>query len=492
MVGPSLVARVSSFAHPNSRHDEYVSSHPFNSSVELFLPLPDHRRVDEGEILHDVCQLDLSCISFHSHAGNRVYPPAGAHCLASSTLASSGPGEASGESLAGMVTGADADARVMEDGNPLMASPRCYRYRGLLQDLVASDVVECLFRRRGALFCAIQHPGTLDRGDVVCISEAGKLHMALCRDTYETLGITGHSSRCAPKERYNVTVDLLAPSYRPGKPLYDRLQSRLRDVFSSPVELLCVASLPEHLPTCPSATWAPCPLRGETRQLCDLRLPPIGALHARDPGGAAVPMDGVQGGSEGAVNGVKCDEDDARGGNEARMANGESDGWRRVTDSAGASQAMSTGRNTGRLPLGGVASDVRQYPLSLDGDSLTDLLEWVGAVASGAHGKCRVVESAQDPALPIMASSPWAGGPVGAGADVRIIKNENVGREGKGVGTAQASSLPWPMVAAATVDDCYPLPLRWSTIGIPGGGVARRWTGMLACAQILACLDFAR
>lgn len=52
----------------------------------------------------------------------------------------------------------------------------------------------------------------------------GVLRLTLDRDTHEQLGLTGSESHFKPRaSRYNVSVDLRAPSFAPGKKLHERV-----------------------------------------------------------------------------------------------------------------------------------------------------------------------------------------------------------------------------------------------------------------------------
>lgn len=82
--------------------------------------------------------------------------------------------------------------------------------------------------------------GHLDSDDVICIDGRGHLILSLCKETYYDLGLEGRalkssksaSGRAADRrsgeaERFVVLIDLLAPSFEPGKAGYDRIASRL-------------------------------------------------------------------------------------------------------------------------------------------------------------------------------------------------------------------------------------------------------------------------
>lgn len=83
--------------------------------------------------------------------------------------------------------------------------------------------------------------GRLDTDDVFCLDGRGTLHLSLTRDTYQSLGLVGRQSKLAHTssgragdrrsggvERWSVRVDLLSPSFVPGKPGYERTLARLR------------------------------------------------------------------------------------------------------------------------------------------------------------------------------------------------------------------------------------------------------------------------
>ncbi|CAO1616679.1 unnamed protein product [Sympodiomycopsis kandeliae] len=81
--------------------------------------------------------------------------------------------------------------------------------------------------------------GHLDTDDIVCLDGQGTLILNLTKNTYQVLGLTGRPSRFAlgssgrtgdrksgPVERYIVEIPLLDPTFRPGKPGWQRVHDR--------------------------------------------------------------------------------------------------------------------------------------------------------------------------------------------------------------------------------------------------------------------------
>ncbi|CBQ70112.1 conserved hypothetical protein [Sporisorium reilianum SRZ2] len=177
----------------NGRLDRLVDAHPLNRSLELILPLVS----------------EASDESFDSSA---ELPP-----LVDSLI-----------------------ARVEQ----LASSHKSYRARIPLS-LLLDPIFVTAYVRTGSLMALSDVAGTpglsphLD--DSVCIDGQGTLVLSLCKDTYQTLGLTGrasHFSRLAsgragdrtsgPDSRFIVELPLLSPSFVPGKKGYQQALDRLR------------------------------------------------------------------------------------------------------------------------------------------------------------------------------------------------------------------------------------------------------------------------
>ncbi|SPO29895.1 uncharacterized protein UTRI_06172_B [Ustilago trichophora] len=177
-----------------SRLHKLVDAHPFNSSLELILPL--------------------------SLTGSDA------------TSDSSTPLPTSVQSL-------------IQKLRNLASSHKSYRARIPLS-LLLDPIFVTAYLKTGSLV-ALSHPSggapglSPDLQDTVCIDGQGTLVLSLCKDTYQTLGLTGrasHFSRLAsgraadrtsgPDSRFIVELPLLSPSFIPGKKGYQQALDRLR------------------------------------------------------------------------------------------------------------------------------------------------------------------------------------------------------------------------------------------------------------------------
>eukprot|EP00026_Physarum_polycephalum_P012769 Phypoly_transcript_13099.p1 GENE.Phypoly_transcript_13099~~Phypoly_transcript_13099.p1 ORF type:complete len:344 (+),score=62.81 Phypoly_transcript_13099:25-1032(+) len=81
-----------------------------------------------------------------------------------------------------------------------------------------------LYVKKGKLY-VISTSTPLDDSNVTAALFNGKLHLTVNKDTYEQLGLVGSpSSFCQKGQRYNITIDLLKPSFVPGKKFYERVK----------------------------------------------------------------------------------------------------------------------------------------------------------------------------------------------------------------------------------------------------------------------------
>eukprot|EP00850_Spirogloea_muscicola_P015090 SM000113S24046 [mRNA] locus=s113:164681:168907:+ [translate_table: standard] len=138
-MAPRLVARASSFGHPDSRLEALVAGHALNSAAELLLPFP-----------------------------------------------------------------AAASARAFRDVDAMLArllQPACfyYRVRAPLGALLVDDFRAKYFKPSGVgEFLAVSSATAIDGTDAVAITPDGKVHLAVTKDTYQQLGLTGKSSELDP------------------------------------------------------------------------------------------------------------------------------------------------------------------------------------------------------------------------------------------------------------------------------------------------------
>eukprot|EP00743_Colponemidia_sp_Colp-15_P003527 GILK01003805.1.p1 GENE.GILK01003805.1~~GILK01003805.1.p1 ORF type:complete len:375 (-),score=42.92 GILK01003805.1:120-1214(-) len=107
-----------------------------------------------------------------------------------------------------------------------------------LETLCSESFVDSVLK--STRFAALSKGTPIDRTNSVAILRSGSLHLNLERDTYQQLGLVGKPSalKTHKGERYSVSVDMLAPSWRDGKKLYERVQWAFKD-RTEPVSLYC-------------------------------------------------------------------------------------------------------------------------------------------------------------------------------------------------------------------------------------------------------------
>ncbi|GBG77691.1 hypothetical protein CBR_g24137 [Chara braunii] len=159
---PKLVVRASSFRHPNSRHVEYISGHAFNNAIEIFVPcLPTSQSLGPPlEELSSICGDD-----------NFIY--------------------------------------VIKAPISLFINPQ----------FSASYIKNT----EGGSVCALSSCSLIDQSDTVALAPDGKLYLGVTKDTYQRLGLPGKLSNFVGNERYNICIDLRAPSFVPGGTFYDKV-----------------------------------------------------------------------------------------------------------------------------------------------------------------------------------------------------------------------------------------------------------------------------
>ncbi|KAJ3042839.1 Ribonuclease P protein subunit p40 [Rhizophlyctis rosea] len=78
--------------------------------------------------------------------------------------------------------------------------------------------------RRGGTM-ALQCNVRIDQDDVFALLPSGTLLLNVTKPTYEKLGLVGKPSQLSPKgERYQISVDISAPSFKPTNKLYERVK----------------------------------------------------------------------------------------------------------------------------------------------------------------------------------------------------------------------------------------------------------------------------
>lgn len=182
-------------AGPSSsrRLESLIDGHPFNRSLELILPL------------------------------------------------SSDDSNATSDSSAPLPTPVQS---LLESLETLTSGHKSYRARIPLSMLL-DPIFVTAYLKTGSLIALSDQAGepglTPDAQDTACIDGQGTLILSLCKDTYQTLGLTGrasHFSRLAsgragdrtsgPDSRFIVELPLVSPSFIPGKKGYQQALDRLR------------------------------------------------------------------------------------------------------------------------------------------------------------------------------------------------------------------------------------------------------------------------
>jgi ribonuclease P/MRP protein subunit RPP40 len=105
--------------------------------------------------------------------------------------------------------------------------------------LLFDPVFVTSYLKRGRLL--LMSAGRLEDEDVFCIDSKAQLTLSLTRDTYQRLGLQGQAYKRAQtssgrggdrlsgrSERFVVSIDLLAPSFEPGRPGYERVRARIK------------------------------------------------------------------------------------------------------------------------------------------------------------------------------------------------------------------------------------------------------------------------
>ncbi|KAJ2803684.1 hypothetical protein H4R20_002795 [Coemansia guatemalensis] len=111
-----------------------------------------------------------------------------------------------------------------------------YRIMLKLSDLIDPAFIANYIKRNTLI--ALSSNGFIDANDVYAIDGHGKLILSLCKDTYETLGLTGRQAKFPfqRNSRFIVEIDLTASCMDPSKKYFQRIRSRLDDVLGEPVE----------------------------------------------------------------------------------------------------------------------------------------------------------------------------------------------------------------------------------------------------------------
>ncbi|KAK3262585.1 hypothetical protein CYMTET_28566 [Cymbomonas tetramitiformis] len=88
----------------------------------------------------------------------------------------------------------------------------------------------------------------IDRTDAAAVTPDGVLHLALTKDTYERLSVQADHSKCTPKERFNLNVNLRSDDLRPGTKRHAKVMERWSGA-TAVMEFLCVSNSEDGLAT---------------------------------------------------------------------------------------------------------------------------------------------------------------------------------------------------------------------------------------------------
>lgn len=188
MTSPRFIARASSFQHPKSRMEveNGIGDHPFINKMEILIPFSTNSlREGEGEKL----VVDMATSVKQACGGN----------------------------------------------------PHYFLVRMPVANLVDTNFVATYIKSKGsftALSCGLE----IERTDVVAVSPDGKLHLAVTKETYDSLGLCGRASKLTPGRRYNICIDMRAKAFVPGRKLHDRVLDCLSQ-RGAVMEFLCSFSI---------------------------------------------------------------------------------------------------------------------------------------------------------------------------------------------------------------------------------------------------------
>ncbi|KAJ2082617.1 hypothetical protein H4R24_001447 [Coemansia sp. RSA 988] len=113
-----------------------------------------------------------------------------------------------------------------------------YKITLKLSDLIEPAFITNYIKQNTLI--ALSSNSFIDADDVYAIDGQGKLILSLCKDTYETLGLTGRQAKFPfqRNSRFIVEIDLTASCMDPSKKYFQRIRSRLDDVLSESVEFI--------------------------------------------------------------------------------------------------------------------------------------------------------------------------------------------------------------------------------------------------------------
>ncbi|KAI8899064.1 ribonuclease P 40kDa subunit-domain-containing protein [Globomyces pollinis-pini] len=98
--------------------------------------------------------------------------------------------------------------------------------------------------RYGKCFGLSNHSAMLT-DDVVALLPNGSLILSVCKDTYETLGLTGKKSKLS-KNHFVITINLMDMEFKSGSKLYDRVQWCFENTFTQLVQFQLYSIDPEQ------------------------------------------------------------------------------------------------------------------------------------------------------------------------------------------------------------------------------------------------------
>jgi hypothetical protein len=102
----------------------------------------------------------------------------------------------------------------------LVGTSFCYRARLDVHLLLQPSFLDAYVRQGN--FLAMSCNTHIDHVNTIAFFN-GKLYMTISPETFKELGLSAQKTSFRRHDRYNITVDLKAPSFNPGKRLYERV-----------------------------------------------------------------------------------------------------------------------------------------------------------------------------------------------------------------------------------------------------------------------------
>eukprot|EP00898_Chlorokybus_atmophyticus_P005156 jgi/Chlat1/5641/Chrsp369S05395 len=444
---PKVVARASAFDHPNSKLGELVCGHPFNHALELILPVLDG--TPQAWNMHVV----LVVVQKLKWLGGAPM----LECIASCQLHFVGGCRVA--CMAHMLAVAHVDSGFQQAAE-LPTTEAVFGVKDLHFSIARAPLTEILdigflhrhIKASGQLY-ALSTSTPIDRTDAVAIAN-GHMHIAATKETYESLGLVGElHKRCLSSIISGVIVSCSAPMQHEidraaNIPVFGAGTASLhceRQRYNISVDLAHKTFAPgyQYYDRVQSRLDArmntPLSLRcvyTEDGKPTNIAWPP-GVPHSIQPVSMLIRrLDSVP------PPPLRADSIHLGLGRQQQPSSPTCQPDAHIHLSRGNTRASSL----------------------LAPECLSAALDWIGAVSSGIVGQVSVVS--QTPASPL--------------PSLPMLR-----------GWERDNTKAWPW-SSTQVDASVPNTAPHSDDTSASSTVAARWTGMLAPAQVLAAIDFAR